>query len=141
MILCCNSSLLMIAVLDSSESVWFSCLTTILCLLIISILAISLIKLHLNLLACLFVLFLSFLICIFFFTDGKCLSYDYQGKNSLLCKTKHVMALHAIQNVLSLHYLHFSTWLMIFTSLAYHLQFQPQPFDLWYFIFSLLECI
>ena len=59
---------------------------------------------------------------IFYFTDGKCLSYDYQGKNSLLCKTKHVMALHAIQNVLSLYYLHFSPWLMIFTFLAYHLQ-------------------
>jgi hypothetical protein len=57
----------------------------------------------------------------------------------LLFKIKHIMALHTIQNVLSKCYLHFSPWLMMFTSLAHHPQVQPHPFDLWYVIFSLFR--
>jgi deoxyribodipyrimidine photolyase-like uncharacterized protein len=59
----------------------------------------------------------------------------------LLCKIKYMMALYTIQNVLSSCYPHFLLWLMIFTSLAHQQQVQPPSFDLWYFMFSFLECI
>jgi hypothetical protein len=41
----------------------------------------------------------------FVLTDGKCSIYFYQAKFSLLEKTKHIISLHAIQNVVSLIYL------------------------------------
>jgi hypothetical protein len=59
----------------------------------------------------------------------------------LLFKIKHIMALHTIQNVLFSRYLHLSPLLMIFSSLVHHSKVQPPSFDLWYFIFSLLEYI
>jgi hypothetical protein len=42
---------------------------------------------------------------IFVLTDGKCSLYVYQAKFSLLEKRKHIISLHAIQNVVSLIYL------------------------------------
>ena len=42
---------------------------------------------------------------IFIFTDCKCVLYLYQEKFSLLEKLKHIMSLHAIQNVVSFIYL------------------------------------
>jgi hypothetical protein len=70
------------------------------------ILTTSLIKLILGHLACKFVLFLQPVdMSIFVFTDCKCSLYVYQAKFSLLDKMKHIISLHAIQNVLSLIYL------------------------------------
>ena len=75
-------------------------------LLIVSILASSLLIVNLNLLACMFILFFKHIdMYIFDFTDCKWFSSSciYQEKDSLLytCKTKHIMGLHTIQNVLS----------------------------------------
>ena len=39
---------------------------------------------------------------IFIFTDGKCSLYVYHAKVSILEKTKFIISLHAIQNVVSL---------------------------------------
>jgi hypothetical protein len=117
-------------------------------LLIISILAHSLIILNLNLLARMFVLFFfkkPFDMSNFDFTDGKCSPYVYKQKTHFfpLFKIKHMMALHTIQNVnaLSSCYLHFSPLFIIFLSLAHYSKVQPPSFDLWYFMFSLLDCI
>ena len=93
-------------------------------LLIIFIPVCSLIILNLNLLVCMFVLFLSLLTCLFLILQMVHTSHMLIKHKShffiLLCKTKQIMALHTIQNVLSSCYLHFSSWLMIFTSLAHH---------------------
>jgi hypothetical protein len=59
----------------------------------------------------------------------------------LLFKMKHIMVLHTIQNVLSSCYIHFLPLLMIFPSLACYSKVQLPSFDLWYFMFSFLECI
>jgi hypothetical protein len=40
---------------------------------------------------------------IFIFIDGKHSLYVYQAKVSFLDKTKHIMSLHTIQNVVSFH--------------------------------------
>ena len=42
---------------------------------------------------------------IFIFTDGKHSLYVYQAIFSLLEKTKHIISLHTIQNVVSLVFL------------------------------------
>ena len=77
---------------------------------------------------------------IFIFTDGKCSLYLYHAKVSLLEKTKHIMSLHTIQNVVSLS-ISFVSYLMILLIQAYHQQAQPSSFDAWYFMFLFLEFI
>jgi hypothetical protein len=77
------------------------------------------------------------------FTDGKCSPYPYQPKDSLFSSFQDTaydgILYHSKCAIFMLS--PFLTIAYHIASLAHYSKVQPPSFDLWYFIFSLLECI